>query len=176
VRRSTQHHKLIQEAAAHHFLVRRLLLDVDSSLEIGAIVNGDALGRDVARDNGRLPSAPSLIGMISGFTSTGARSQRCACGPAWIFGRFSYGSDIVIWKARCGIQSRVGVRRDGIRLMRFLLERKGATRFSRVFAGAKMSFKLQKSLYCTSLFETNLMNSWKSSPSNNGSRNCVRRP
>ena len=35
----------------HHFLLGRLSLDVDSSLEIGTIVNGDALGRDVAIDN-----------------------------------------------------------------------------------------------------------------------------
>jgi len=32
----------------------RLLLDVDTSLEVRTFINGDALGRDVARDNGRL--------------------------------------------------------------------------------------------------------------------------
>jgi hypothetical protein len=37
---------------AQHFLLGGLLLDVDPSLEVGAVLNGDALARDVARDNG----------------------------------------------------------------------------------------------------------------------------
>jgi hypothetical protein len=32
----------------------RLLLDVETSLEVRAFINGDAMGRDVAHDNGRL--------------------------------------------------------------------------------------------------------------------------
>ena len=37
-----------------YFLLGCLFLDVDTSLEVRAFVNGDALGRDVAHDNGRL--------------------------------------------------------------------------------------------------------------------------
>jgi len=36
------------------FLLGRLFLDIDSSFEIRAFINGDALGRDIARHNGRL--------------------------------------------------------------------------------------------------------------------------
>jgi hypothetical protein len=39
---------------SQHFLLGWLLLDVDPSLEVGAVLNGDALARDVARDHGRL--------------------------------------------------------------------------------------------------------------------------
>jgi hypothetical protein len=38
----------------HHFLLGQLLLDIDPSLEVGAVLNGDALARDVAHDHGRL--------------------------------------------------------------------------------------------------------------------------
>jgi len=38
-----------------YFLLGRLVLDVETSLEVRAFINGDALGRDVAHDNGRLP-------------------------------------------------------------------------------------------------------------------------
>jgi hypothetical protein len=41
----------LRGSRTHHLLLGRLSLDVDSSLEIGAIINGDALGSDVARDN-----------------------------------------------------------------------------------------------------------------------------
>jgi|SRR5690348_2876110 hypothetical protein len=36
------------------FLLGRLSLNIDPSLEVRAFINGDALGCDVARDNGRL--------------------------------------------------------------------------------------------------------------------------
>jgi predicted small metal-binding protein len=37
-----------------YFLGGRLFLDVETSLEVRAVINGDAVGRDVAHDNGRL--------------------------------------------------------------------------------------------------------------------------
>jgi hypothetical protein len=37
-----------------YFLRGRLFLDVETSLEVRAVINGDAVGRDVAHDNGRL--------------------------------------------------------------------------------------------------------------------------
>jgi len=38
----------------HHFLLGRLSLDINPSLEVRAFINGDALGYDVARDDGRV--------------------------------------------------------------------------------------------------------------------------
>jgi hypothetical protein len=37
----------------HHFLLGRLSLDIDPSLEVRAFINGDAPGCDVACDNFR---------------------------------------------------------------------------------------------------------------------------